>query len=231
MPYPFDFSPKICYLFLVMNKKDKDTFVSYLNKLFPNAKCELDYSDPFQFLVAVILSAQCTDRRVNMVTPKLFERFSTPSDFANADILDIENLIKSCGFYHNKAKNIKNASIEIVNKYGGQLPNIIDELMLLPGVGMKTAKVVCGDLYDLDVIAVDTHVKRISNRLGLTNESDPNKISIQLEHIFHKDMSKIHHRLVLFGRYHCKAQNPNCSTCEVKNICKYYKQNSKIKGK
>ncbi len=224
MLYPFDFFLKICYLFLVMNKKDKDAFISYLGRLFPKAECELQYSDSFQFLVAVMLSAQCTDSRVNMVTPKLFEHFSTPSDFANADIVEIENLIKSCGFYHNKAKNIKNASIEIVNRYGGQLPNTIEELMTLPGVGMKTAKVVCGDLYNVDVIAVDTHVKRISNRLGFTNESDPNKISIQLEHIFREDMSKIHHRLVLFGRYHCKAQNPSCSTCEVKNICKYYKQ-------
>lgn len=205
-----------------MNKKDRDKFVLYLTKLFPNAKCELEYSTPFQFLVAVILSAQCTDKRVNAITPKLFERFSTPKDFANADTSELENLIKSCGFYHNKAKNIKNASLEIVNKYNGELPQTIDELMQLPGVGMKTAKVVCGDLYNLDVIAVDTHVKRISNRLGLVCENDANKISVQLEKIFKDDMPKIHHRLVLFGRYHCRAQNPNCESCEIKDICKYY---------
>ena len=206
-----------------MKNEDKERFILYLEKLFPNAKCELEYNDPFQFLVSVILSAQCTDKRVNMVTPKLFEKFPTVYDFASADIRDIENLIKSCGFYHNKAKNIKNASIEIVNKYNGKVPTNIEDMMKLPGVGMKTAKVVCGDLYNADVIAVDTHVLRIANRVGLVDEKDPSKCSIKLEKLLKNDKPRIHHRIVLFGRYHCKAQKPNCEQCEIKDICKYYK--------
>ena len=206
-----------------MKSEDKEAFISYLERLFPNAKCELEYKTPFQFLVAVILSAQCTDKRVNLVTPKLFEKYPTVNDFAKADIQDIEMLIKSCGFYHNKAKNIKNASIAIMEKYNGQLPKSMKEMMTLPGVGMKTAKVVCGDLYNENVIAVDTHVLRISNRIGLVNEKDPSKCSVQLEKLLNSDLSRIHHRLVLFGRYHCKAQKPNCENCEIKNICKYYK--------
>ena len=205
--------------------KNKEVFLSYLQKLFPDAKCELEYFSPFEMLVAVILSAQCTDKRVNMITPILFKKFKTPKDFASADITEIEQIIKPCGFYHNKAKNIKNCSIALVEKYNGQLPTTVEEMMKLPGVGMKTAKVVCGDVYGQDVIAVDTHVKRISNRIGLVNEQNPDKISVELEKLFKDDFSKIHHRLVLFGRYHCKAQNPKCTECEMKNYCKYYKLN------
>lgn len=205
-----------------MNETKVNRFVSYLGELFPSAKCELNYDTPFHFLVAVILSAQCTDKRVNLITPILFERYKTAFDFANANIHDVEEIIKPCGFYHNKAKNIVNMSKLLCEKYNGILPTTVSELMTLPGVGMKTAKVVCGDLFDSKVIAVDTHVKRIANRLGLVNCDDANKISVQLEKIFDSDFSAIHHRLVFFGRYHCKSQNPKCSECKIKDICKYY---------
>ena len=206
-----------------MKNKDRQMFVDYLEKLFPNAVCELNYNTPFELLVAVILSAQCTDKRVNLTTPKLFSKFSTPQDFANANIDDIEQIIKPCGFYHNKAKNIKNASIQIVEKFNGELPTNISDMMSLSGVGMKTAKVVCSVLYNEKVIAVDTHVRRITNRIGFVNEQNPDKCSVLLEKIFKDDLSKIHHRMVFFGRYHCKAIKPNCGECQLKSICKYYK--------
>ncbi|MBO5884819.1 MAG: endonuclease III [Clostridia bacterium] len=204
-------------------KNNKQIFVEYLEKLFPNAVCELDYKTPFQLLVAVILSAQCTDKRVNMTTPLLFEKFSTPQDFASANLEEIEQIIKPCGFYHNKAKNIKNASTQIMEKFNGQIPTNMQDMMTLSGVGMKTAKVVCSILYNEKVIAVDTHVRRVSNRIGFVNEQNPDKCSVKLEKLFKDDLSKIHHRMVFFGRYHCKAINPNCEQCELKSICKYYK--------
>lgn len=212
-----------------MKKEEKERFVSYLEKLFPNAKCELEYDSPFHFLVAVILSAQCTDKRVNMVTPILFQKYNTVKDFANAKQTDIEEIIRPCGFYHNKAKNIINASKEIISKFNGVLPTDINQMMTIPGVGMKTAKVVCGDLYNQKVIAVDTHVLRISNRVGLVNEQNPSKVSVMLEKTFNNDFSRIHHRMVFFGRYHCKAIKPNCENCEIKDICKYYKSLRKAK--
>ena len=206
-----------------MKLQHKQKFVDYLNNLFPNAVCELNYNSPFQLLVAVILSAQCTDKRVNMVVPVLFDKFKTVQDFANADVLELEQIIKPCGFYHNKAKNIKNCSIELLAKFNGKIPNTVKELMTLPGVGMKTAKVVCSNLYGSNVIAVDTHVLRVSNRVGFVNQKDPNKCSQQLEEIFKDDLATLHHTMVLFGRYYCKAIKPQCDGCELKDFCKYYK--------
>ena len=206
-----------------MHPSHKQKFVDYLNNLFPNAVCELNYNSPFQLLVAVILSAQCTDKRVNMVVPVLFDKFKTVQDFANADVLELEQIIKPCGFYHNKAKNIKNCSIELLAKFNGKIPNTVKELMTLPGVGMKTAKVVCSNLYGSNVIAVDTHVLRVSNRVGFVNQKDPNKCSQQLEEIFKDDLATLHHTMVLFGRYYCKAIKPQCDGCELKDFCKYYK--------
>lgn len=210
-----------------MKTEDKEEILSYLEKLFPNAGCELISETPFEFLVSVILSAQCTDKRVNMVTKDLFKKYSTPYDFKNAILEDIEELIKPCGFYHNKAKNIKKCSEELIEKFNGELPKTVKEMMTLSGVGMKTAKVVCGDLYNEKVIAVDTHVLRVSNRLGIVDEQNPDKVSVMLEKIFAKDLSRLHHRLVLFGRYYCKAIKPKCESCELKNLCKYYKNKVK----
>ena len=212
-----------------MKVENKQKIINYLQELFPVAVCELDYKTPFELLVAVILSAQCTDKRVNLTTPILFERFKTVQDLANAKLEDIEQIIKPCGFYHNKAKNIKNCSIELIEKHNCIVPNTLKELTNLSGVGMKTAKVVLSTLYGENVIAVDTHVLRVSNRLGIVKESNPNKVSILLEKMFKNNLSKLHHRLVLFGRYYCKAKNPKCETCKLRNECEYY--NNLLKNK
>lgn len=206
-----------------MKQSNKKKIIDYLEELFEESKCELNFSTPFQLLVAVILSAQCTDKRVNMITPILFQKFSTPKDFATAKVEDIEEIIKPCGFFKNKAKNIKNASIQIIEYFNGELPTNVKDMMTLDGVGMKTAKVVCGQIYNADVIAVDTHVLRVTNRLGIVDEKDPNKCSVKLENEFKNNIKGIHHRLVLFGRYFCKARNPQCDDCKLKDICKYYK--------
>ena len=206
-----------------MKKEYRQKFVEYLNELFPNAECELNYNSPFQLLVAVILSAQCTDKRVNMVVPVLFDKFKTIEDFATANLSELEEVIKPCGFYHNKAKNIKNCSIALIEKFGGVIPNTVEQLMTLPGVGMKTAKVVCSNLYKSNVIAVDTHVLRVSNRVGFVNQKNPDKCSQELEEIFKKDLHTLHHTMVLFGRYYCKAINPKCANCRLKDFCKHFK--------
>ncbi len=194
-----------------------------MHNLFPDAGCELVSNNGYELIVSVILSAQCTDKRVNQTTPALFAKYPTVYDLAKANQSDVEDIIKPCGFYHNKAKNIIACSKAIVEKYGGELPKTVEEMMTLPGVGMKTAKVVCGDLYKSKVIAVDTHVKRVSNRLGLVNEQNADKISIMLEKMFADDITSVHHRFVLFGRYYCKSQNPKCENCGLKNVCDYYK--------
>ena len=210
-----------------MKKIERLNFINYLDELFPNAKCELNYKTPFELLVAVILSAQCTDKRVNLVTPLLFSKFKTPYDFANADVKEVEDIIKPCGLYKNKAKNIICASKTIVEKFNGELPNNIKDMMTLNGVGMKTAKVVCSNVYGDNVIAVDTHILRVANRLGFVNEKNADKCSLKLEKIFANNLTNLHHKMVLFGRYHCKARNPSCNICKMKEFCKYYKKDIK----
>ena len=202
----------------------KQIIVDYLTQLFPDARCELSGETPFEFLVSVILSSQCTDKRVNMTTPTLFAKYKRPQDFVKADILDIESIIRPCGFYHNKARNIVLLSHALLDKFDGVVPNTLDELMSLPGVGMKTAKVVLGFVFNQNVMAVDTHVLRVSNRLGIVDEKNADKCSIKLEKYFKTDVQKLHHRFVLFGRYYCKAISPKCEMCQLKSICKYYKE-------
>ena len=199
--------------------------LNYLKNLFPNPKCELNFETPFQLLVAVILSAQCTDKRVNDVTKKLFEDYKNPIDFAKMSQSELENKIFSCGFYHNKAKNIISASSDIINKYNGEVPNNVKDLESLAGVGRKTANVVYSTVFNGNAIAVDTHVFRVSNRLGIVNAKTPKDCEKQLMQRFAENFwSLLHYQLVLFGRYYCKARNPKCSICGLKNICKYYKQ-------
>ena len=205
-----------------MKNKQKD-ILEYMHKLFPDAECELVSNNGYELVVSVILSAQCTDKRVNQTTPALFAKYPTVYDLAVAKQDDVEKIVKPCGFYHSKAKNIIACSKAIVEKFGGEIPKTVDEMMTLPGVGMKTAKVVCGDLYHSKVIAVDTHVKRVSNRLGLVKENNPDLISVKLEKMFADDITSVHHRFVLFGRYYCKSQKPKCEDCELKNVCEYYK--------
>lgn len=211
-----------------MKEKNK-AVLEYLKKLYPDATCELKFNSIFEMLVAVILSAQCTDARVNKVTPTLFEKYKTPQDFANAKQEDVEKLIYSCGFYHNKAKNIIACSKDIVEKYNGVVPNTLEELQTLAGVGRKTANVVYSLGFQGDAIAVDTHVFRVSNRIALAKGETPFEVEKQLMQNFDKsDWSKLHYMLVLFGRYVCKAKNPQCENCELKNCCDFYKNQQKL---
>lgn len=207
-----------------MDKKCLEIY-NILDSTIENPACELDFNNTYELLVAVILSAQCTDKRVNIVTKELFKKYSTIEQLANADISDIEKIIKPCGFYKNKAKNIKGACIDIVNRYGGQVPNTKDALMSLSGVGAKTANVVLAEAYGEPTIAVDTHVFRVSNRLGIAKSNDVKKVEAQLQKNFDKSMwVKLHHMLILFGRYYCKSRNPQCESCKLKAYCNYYKE-------
>lgn len=207
--------------------KKEIEIIEILRKLYPDAKCSLDFKTPFQMMVAVVLSAQCTDARVNQVTPSIFAKYPEPKDFADMDIKLLESLIHSCGFYKNKAKNIKAASEIIVNKYNGILPNTMEELTSLPGVGRKSANVIMLEAFNNPQgIAVDTHAKRISNRLGLSDKSDPLQIEQDLLKIFPKKYYyDVNHLLVWHGRNLCKAQKPDCNNCPLKKYCKYYENN------
>lgn len=199
--------------------------VDSLRKKYTDAKCSLDFNTPFEMVVAVMLSAQCTDERVNKTTPEIFAKYSTPEDFANIDIEELERLIHPCGFYKNKAKNIKECAQMVVDKYNGEVPKTIEELMELPGVGRKSANVVMLEAFGIaEGIAVDTHCKRIANRLGLSNEKDPYKIEQNLLKIFDKeDYKDINHLFIWHGRNTCIARKPKCGECVIKEICKEYK--------
>ena len=205
-----------------------DKVVKYLFKQFPVAEPELKFDNDFQMLVAVILSAQCTDKRVNIVTSKIFPKYKTPQDFLTLSQEELEKLIFSTGFYHNKAKNILALCDVLVNTYNGQLPKSADELEKLPGVGRKTANVVASFLYNEQRLGVDTHVLRVANRLGLVNAKTPLEVERQWTKKYPNYLNHdIHFRMVLFGRYHCKAQRPNCEECDLIDICKYHKQKQK----
>ena len=192
-----------------------------LTKKYPEAECSLTYLDPLQLLVATILSAQCTDVRVNMVTPGLFKKYPTAHDFAVAKISELEEDIRSTGFYHNKAKNIKGACQIIDEKYGGQVPNEMAKLVELPGVGRKTANCVLGNGFGIAVgVVVDTHVDRLSHRLGLSEANTPEKIEQDLMRLFpQKNWIAISHQLILLGRESCPARKPKCDTCVLNDIC------------
>ena len=213
-----------------MTKKERVKFVlEKLEEKFGKPKCALNYDTPFELLVAVILSAQCTDKRVNIVTEAMFKEYNTPEQFATMDIEKIEELIKSTGFYRNKAKNIQKASQQLLEKYNGELPQEMDKLLELGGVGRKTANVVRGEVWGLaDGITVDTHVKRITNLLGLTEEQDPVKIERDLMKIVpKKSWIDFSHYIILPGRDKCIARRPKCDECEIKEACKYYEKKLK----
>ena len=193
---------------------------SILGQMYPDAKPELEFNTDFELLVAVILSAQCTDKRVNAVTRELFKVASTPEEFAVMKQPDLEKLIFSCGFYRNKAKNIISASRSIVEKYGGRVPRNFDELLTLDGVGRKTANVVGSVCFGGDGIAVDTHVFRTARRLGLADGKTPYEVEKQLLDVIPTgNRNKTHHLLIFHGRYRCKSQNPNCTDCPLKKYC------------
>ena len=214
-----------------MYKKDEAIeVIKILKKYFPDAKCSLDFETPFQLVVATILSAQCTDERVNKTTPALFAKYSTPEDFANIDIIELEALIHPCGFYKNKAKNIKACAQKILTDYNGKVPQSANELISLPGVGRKTANVVMLEGFGIaQGIAVDTHAKRISNLMGFSAEMDPLKIEQDLLKIFPKEYLKdINHLFMWHGRNICIARNPKCDVCPVNMYCKHFIKSKKL---
>lgn len=210
-----------------MNKKDVIKIIEILKNTYPDAKCSLDFTTPFEMLVAVILSAQCTDERVNKTTPSLFSRCSSPEDFVNIDISELESLIHPCGFYKNKAKNLKATAKIIVDKYNGMVPETMEELMALPGVGRKTANVVMLEAFNKPQgIAVDTHCKRIANKIGLSKEKEPEKIEQDLLKIIPNEYYKdVNHILIWHGRNTCISRTPHCDVCAVNSFCKEYKSN------
>ena len=207
-----------------MNKSEALNFVNILKQTYPDAQCSLDFNTPFQLAVAVMLSAQCTDERVNKTTPILFKKCKTIDDFKNIDINELENIIHPCGFYKNKAKNIKATAQILVEKYNGVVPDNMEELISLPGVGRKSANVIMLEAFDKPQgIAVDTHCKRISNRLGLSKESDPLKIEMDLLKIIPSEYYKdINHLFMWHGRNTCTSQSPKCESCPLKSYCKYH---------
>ena len=209
-----------------MNKKDVVNIIETLKTMYPDAKCSLDFTTPFEMGIAVMLSAQCTDERVNKTTPSIFAKYNTPQDFIDIDIKELEKLIHPCGFYKNKAKSIKGYSKMVLEEFGGELPQDINKLTLLPGIGRKSANVIMLEAFNKPVgIAIDTHAKRISNRLGLSSETDPSKIELDLLKIIPKEYYKdVNHLLVWHGRNTCTARNPKCDTCRLNNYCKYNKK-------
>lgn len=211
-----------------MKKSDAKKFIEILEKTYPDATCSLDFKTPFQITVAVMLSAQCTDERVNKTTPALFERCKTIEDFANIDIHELEQIIHPCGFYKNKAKNIKECAKKVIENFNGEVPHTMEELLTLPGVGRKSANVILLEAFGIaEGIAVDTHAKRISNRIGLSSESDPEKIEQDLLKIFPKESLKdINHLLVWHGRNTCDSRKPHCDKCSVSQYCNFYKKSN-----
>ena len=203
--------------------KDINKILDKLEETYPDAKCELNYTTPFELLIATILSAQCTDIRVNIVTEKLFKKYNTAKDFNKLSVDEISEEIKSCGLYKSKSQKIKQTSKILCELYNGEVPNTLEELVKLPGVGRKTAGVVLSNAFGQDAIAVDTHVFRVSNRIGIVNTSTPEKTEFALmEAIPKKRWSKSHHLMIFHGRRVCKARKPECSNCTIKDMCNYF---------
>lgn len=202
--------------------KRVEAILEALDKLYPRARTELSFSDPWQLLVAAILSAQCTDQQVNKVTPVLFSRYPTPQALAQADLADVEAIVKPTGFFRNKARAIVEVSKAIVERHGGKVPSDLEALVALPGVGRKTANVVRSNAFGLPAITVDTHVKRLSARLGLTRHTDPVKIEFDLMEIIPPERwSSFSHQLILHGRRVCTARKPRCGECLLRPHCPY----------
>lgn len=200
-----------------------------LEKAYPDAKCSLEYETPLELLIATRLSAQCTDKRVNIVTKDLFKKYKTAKDFANAEIEDIAEYIKSCGLYKTKARDIKLMAEKIISDFSGEVPDSLEKLLTLPGVGRKTANLIMGDIFGRPAVVTDTHCIRISRRLGLTNNTEPKKVEFDLLKLLTPETSSdFCHRIVLFGREYCRARNPLCENCPLKEICKENKNGKKI---
>lgn len=212
-----------------MTKKERALFaVEALKNDYPDALCSLQYKEPYQLLIAVRLSAQCTDARVNLVAPVLFEKYPTMESLAEADVADVADIIRSCGFYQTKAKDIVGICQMLLADFGKTVPDTIEELLRLPGVGRKTANLIVGDVYGKPSIVTDTHCIRISNRLGLCSTTDPAKVEIALRPLLPKaESGDFCHRLVLHGRAVCRARNPICDICSLKEVCATYQKGQK----
>jgi len=196
------------------------TILRLLKRRYPDARISLDFRNPFELYVATVLSAQCTDVRVNQVTPALFHRFPTPAALATADRSEVEQLIRSTGFFRNKAKSLQGGAARLVEAYGGELPGTMEELLTLPGIGRKTANVILGNAFDIPGITVDTHVRRLSRRLGFTQHNDPVKIEFDLMEIFPaKEWTQLSHLLIHHGRQTCSARRPSCGACSLAKHC------------
>lgn len=218
----------------MLNLKQVSEVVEVMGEMFPDAHCELNHRNPFELVIAVALSAQCTDALVNKVTKTLFEKYKTPEDYLAVSLEELQQDIRSIGLFRNKAKNIRNLSQLLLDEYNGEVPQDRDELVKLPGVGRKTANVVVSVAFGVPAIAVDTHVERVSKRLGICKWKDS---VLEVEKTLMKKIpmekwSDTHHRLIFFGRYHCKAQNPQCESCRLLEMCREGKKrmNKKVKG-
>ena len=213
-----------------MLRKDRyDRILAWFKENQPEPETELHYESPFQLLVAVILSAQCTDKRVNMVTPELFRRFPSPDDLAAASVAEVLAVIKSISYPNSKASHLVGMARKLIDEYAGVVPADIDSLMTLPGVGRKTANVLASIIYDKPVIAVDTHVFLVSHRMGLSDGKTVKKVEKELEEHIPEDLrAKAHHWLILHGRYRCTAKNPKCGECPLRDWCRDYEQKHSI---
>lgn len=200
-----------------------------IGEMFPDAHCELNHSNPLELVIAVALSAQCTDVLVNKVTKELFKKYKTPEDYLNVSLEELQNDIRSIGLYRNKAKNIQSLCRLVLDEYNGEIPRDRDELTKLPGVGRKTANVVVSVAFNIPAIAVDTHVERVSKRLGICRFKD-SVLEVEktlMKKVPNEEWSVTHHRLIFFGRYHCKAQNPQCPSCPLLELCREGKKRMK----
>jgi len=217
----------------MLNRNDIRLCLDKMGEMYPDAHCELNHKNPFELVIAVLLSAQCTDVLVNKVTKELFQKYQSPEDYLNVSLEELQQDIRSIGLFRNKAKNIQSLCKMLIEEYGGIVPNIRDELIKFPGVGRKTANVVVSVAYGVPAIAVDTHVERVSKRLGFCRWKDT---VLEVEQTLMKKVPKeewsvTHHRMIFFGRYHCKAQNPQCPACPLLDLCREGKKRMKAREK
>jgi endonuclease-3 len=220
-------------MFAIMNKKQARVILDTIAAMFPDAHCELNHTNPFELTIAVLLSAQCTDATVNKVTASLFQKYKYPQDYIAVPLDELEQDIRRIGLYRNKAKHIQALCKMVIEKYDGRIPEKHEQLVELPGVGRKTANVVVSNAFGVPAIAVDTHVERVSKRLGMAKELDSvveveNKL---MKLVPKEEWTDTHHRLIFFGRYHCKAQNPQCVICPLLETCREGKKRMKISSR
>lgn len=212
-----------------MTKKERALLaVDALEKLYPDASCSLNFRHPYELMIAARLSAQCTDARVNIVTKELFKKYPTLESFANADITELEEAVKPCGFFRTKAKSIREMANQLINNFGGNIPDNMDDLLTISGIGRKTANLMMGDVWGKPAIVTDTHFIRITGRLGLTVNTEPKKVEADLVKLIPPERSSdFCHRIVQFGRDICKARKPLCNECVCSSFCKYFQKKEK----